>query len=456
MSTAAGNGGENHAIEIAAAEPIDRDWLDSMEAKMKGADPTLLKTSAGRESCCIFRIPQTLIEINPKAYHPTTVSIGPYHHGKPHLETIQQHKWRFLAAIVDRMQIHGGINCLSQLFSAVAEVEDEIRDSYSESTANFGSREFVEMIVLDGCFIIELFSIVGGVIGMEPDDPIFNLSCILSFLMRDLLRLENQIPIFVLKSLYRIASPVKEGAGAPSLTKLALNFFDHGFERTDDVLSNYMDDEGKHLLDLFRLTFIPKNRDEGSRNNSEFLHLPQSVRKLRLAGVRFRPRPESDTILDIRFSRGILEIPLLTIDDFTSYALMNLVAFEQCYAHCSNHITIYTAFMGSLINNVEDAEYLSNRKILENCLGTDEEVTRLFNELGKEVATDLQTAYLGEMVEEVNRYCVDRWNIGWSEFKLTYFASPWSFVSASAVGLALLLTFLQTFFTVYAYYRPSG
>ncbi|CAN1252417.1 UPF0481 protein At3g47200 [Linum perenne] len=112
--------------------------------------------------------------------------------------------------------------------------------------------------------------------------------------------------------------------------------------------------------------------------------------------------------------------------------------------------------MGSLINNVEDAEYLSNRKILENCLGTDEEVTRLFNELGKEVATDLQTAYLGEMVEEVNRYCVDRWNIGWSEFKLTYFASPWSFVSASAVGLALLLTFLQTFFTVYAYYRPSG
>ncbi|CAN1252413.1 UPF0481 protein At3g47200 [Linum perenne] len=354
------------------------------------------------------------------------------------------------------MQIHGGINCLSQLFSAVAEVEDEIRDSYSESTANFGSREFVEMIVLDGCFIIELFSIVGGVIGMEPDDPIFNLSCILSFLMRDLLRLENQIPIFVLKSLYRIASPVKEGAGAPSLTKLALNFFDHGFERTDDVLSNYMDDEGKHLLDLFRLTFIPKNRDEGSRNNSEFLHLPQSVRKLRLAGVRFRPRPESDTILDIRFSRGILEIPLLTIDDFTSYALMNLVAFEQCYAHCSNHITIYTAFMGSLINNVEDAEYLSNRKILENCLGTDEEVTRLFNELGKEVATDLQTAYLGEMVEEVNRYCVDRWNIGWSEFKLTYFASPWSFVSASAVGLALLLTFLQTFFTVYAYYRPSG
>ncbi|CAN1252414.1 UPF0481 protein At3g47200 [Linum perenne] len=114
---------------------------------------------------------------------------------------------------------------------------------------------------------------------MEPDDPIFNLSCILSFLMRDLLRLENQIPIFVLKSLYRIASPVKEGAGAPSLTKLALNFFDHGFERTDDVLSNYMDDEGKHLLDLFRLTFIPKNRDEGSRNNSEFLHLPQSVRK---------------------------------------------------------------------------------------------------------------------------------------------------------------------------------
>ncbi|CAN0916674.1 UPF0481 protein At3g47200 [Linum grandiflorum] len=133
---------------------------------------------------------------------------------------------------------------------------------------------------------------------------------------------------------------------------------------------------------------------------------------------------------------------------------MNLVAFEQCYAHCSNHVTIYTAFVGSLINNVEDAEYLSNRKILENFLGTDEEVTTLFNELGKDVVTDLQTAYLGEVFEEVNRYCVSSWNVGWSGFKLTYFESPWSFISAAAVGLALVLTFLQTFFAVYGYYRP--
>ncbi|CAN0916676.1 UPF0481 protein At3g47200 [Linum grandiflorum] len=422
--------------------------------KKQAGDQTLLKRTAGRASCCIFRIPQTLIDMNPKAYHPTTVSIGPYHRGELHLETIQQHKWRFLQAIVDRI---GQPDCLTRLFKAVADDEEDIRDSYSESTAHLGSEEFVEMIVLDGCFVIEMFCIVGGVVGMEPDDPVFNVSWMLSFIMRDLLRLENQVPIFVLKSLYEIAildGSVKE---VPSLTELALRFFDHGFERPEEVLEKYKDVGGKHLLDLFRRTFIPKGREESQRQNNGFLHLPQSVRKLRLAGVRFRPcRPEPDTILDVKFSKrtGILEIPLLTIDDFTSYALMNLVAFEQCYAHCSNHVTIYTAFVGSLINNVEDAEYLSNRKILENFLGTDEEVTTLFNELGKDVVTDLQTAYLGEVFEEVNRYCVSSWNVGWSGFKLTYFESPWSFISAAAVGLALVLTFLQTFFAVYGYYRP--
>ncbi|CAN0916682.1 UPF0481 protein At3g47200 [Linum grandiflorum] len=135
---------------------------------------------------------------------------------------------------------------------------------------------------------------------MEPDDPVFNVSWMLSFIMRDLLRLENQVPIFVLKSLYEIAildGSVKE---VPSLTELALRFFDHGFERPEEVLEKYKDVGGKHLLDLFRRTFIPKGREESQRQNNGFLHLPQSVRKAVLCAL-LEPRH------DLHRIRGVVD-----------------------------------------------------------------------------------------------------------------------------------------------------
>ena len=64
--------------------------------------PLILLESAGKASCCIFRIPDSLAEVNPKAYKPKVVSIGPYHYGENHLQMIQQHKFRFLELFVDR------------------------------------------------------------------------------------------------------------------------------------------------------------------------------------------------------------------------------------------------------------------------------------------------------------------------------------------------------------------
>lgn len=60
--------------------------------------------------------------------------------------------------------------------------------------------EFVEMLLLDGCFIIELFRIMGNIVEVEDCDPLISLSWVYSFFLRDLVRLENQIPFFILQS----------------------------------------------------------------------------------------------------------------------------------------------------------------------------------------------------------------------------------------------------------------
>jgi hypothetical protein len=78
---------------------MESNWSTLIEKKRK-QKPRLLKISTGNSSCCIFRVSQSLVEINEKAYQPQIVSIGPYHHGKEHLEMIQEHKWRFLDSLM--------------------------------------------------------------------------------------------------------------------------------------------------------------------------------------------------------------------------------------------------------------------------------------------------------------------------------------------------------------------
>ncbi|KAF2293106.1 hypothetical protein GH714_036798 [Hevea brasiliensis] len=96
----------------------------------------------------------------------------------------------------------------------------------------------------------------GGLVQFEEGDSIFSLPWIPFSLMRDFVRLENQIPFFVLENLYELSILASEAEDLPSLTELILKFFDHTFSRPEAVLEKYKNLGGKHLLDLFRSTFV--------------------------------------------------------------------------------------------------------------------------------------------------------------------------------------------------------
>ncbi|KAL3738672.1 hypothetical protein ACJRO7_020105 [Eucalyptus globulus] len=425
---------------------IDTSFLSKVEGKMQEL-PKLLITGAGMDSCCIFQVPQSLSEINEKAYRPHIVSIGPFHHSE-RFQMILEHKWRFLGDLVLRAESKGVV--LKDFFEAVAPMEEEIRQSYSE-TLKFSSPDLIEMMVLDGCFIIELFRKVARIDRADQHDPLFTMAWILPSLMRDLLRLENQIPYFVLQKLFDLS--VGSGNDGPSLAKLALGFFNYMVQRPANALEKYYNKEGKHLLDLFRLSYIPDCKEE-ARGRSRFLHPIQSAKKLDQAGVKFKPR-KTHSILDVKFRNGVLEIPVLTIDDFWSSLFLNFVAFEQCYCHSSKYFTTYANLMGCLINTPADAGFLGDHKIIENYFGTDKEVARFFNNVGKDVAFDIHRCYLSKVFEEVNEIYQNYWHVRWAGFMHTYFNTPWSFMSAAAAVLLLLLATTQTYYTVYQNYKPA-
>lgn len=142
----------------------------------------------------------SLIEVNGKAYQPRIVSIGPYHRGQPRLNMIEEHKWRYLGSLLSRTGLP-----LEEFLKSIAPLEKEARECYSE-TIQLDSHEFLEMLVLDGCFIIELFRKVGRLVPFEPDDPLVTMAWILPFFYRDFLKLENQVPFFILQQLFELSN----------------------------------------------------------------------------------------------------------------------------------------------------------------------------------------------------------------------------------------------------------
>ncbi|KAL0896898.1 hypothetical protein Bca101_080859 [Brassica carinata] len=426
--------------------------IDRMHKKLK-EPPRLLSPTAGKPTCSIFRVPQSMIDSNGKCYEPRVVSVGPYHRGKPQLKMMEEHKWRYLNALITRTHETKSLT-LEDYMKTVKSVEELARECYSESI-HMDSEEFNEMMVLDGCFILELFRKVSQVVLFQQDDPLVTMAWVLPFFCRDFIRLENQIPFFVLEALFDLTRGDNERESNVSLQSLAFAFFNNTIYRPNQDLSRSEDLKAKHLLDLVRSSLIPESKlpAKPQTTNPEKRKIPSniihSISKLRQAGIKIKELKDAESFLVVKFRHGAIEMPRITVDDFMGSFFPNCVAYEQCYVACSKHFTTYATLLDCLMNINKDVEYLCEQKIIENYFGTESAVAGFVNSLGRDVAFDIENCYLKELFIEVNEYYDSNWHVTVASFKNTYFSSPWSFISALAALILLILSIIQTIFTVY-------
>ncbi|XP_043708194.1 UPF0481 protein At3g47200-like [Telopea speciosissima] len=480
------NGGGENVEEEEEGNRKESEHVISIREKLEQARQD--HDAASWSKLCIYRIPRILREGHEshKAFVPQIVSLGPYHHGQKHLLDMEGHKWRSLHQILKRNRQDANL-----YLDSIGELEEKARACY-EGPILLSSYEFVEMMVLDGCFMLEFFR--GAAedfkhLGYSRNDPVFAMRAVMHSIQRDMIMLENQIPLFVLDRLLglQIGEPDQRGLVA----KLALRFFDPLIP-TDEPLRQrernklvsslsrssgttttpfdpFADQTGLHCLDVFRGSLLRKGPTPepptasriwmkrksrtvrvADKRRQQLIHC---VTELKEAGVEFRKR-KTDRFWDIKFENGVLWIPRLLIHDGTKSLFLNLIAFEQCHLDCSNDITSYVIFMDNLINSPEDVAYLHYRDIIEHWLGSDAEVSELFNKLCQEVVYDINHSELARLSEQVNRYCNYRWNAWRASLAHNYFNNPWAIISVFAAVFLLLLTSLQTFYSVYAYYRP--
>lgn len=174
--------------------------------------------------------------------------------------------------------------------------------------------------------------------------------------------------------------------------------------------------------------------------------------ELHEAGIVFR-MSKTRSLKDISFHGGILKLPLIVVDDATESMFLNLIAFERLHVGAGNEVTSYIFFMDNIIDNAKDVSLLHSNGIIQNAIGSDQAVAKLFNSLSKDITLDPDSS-LDLVHKLVSDYCKLRWNEWRANLIHTYFRSPWAILSVIAAIFLFALTIVQTIYSIYPYYYP--
>ncbi|XP_048226364.1 UPF0481 protein At3g47200 [Ricinus communis] len=396
--------------------------------------PDDLETSM-QDDFCIYSVPPTLRQIYPEAYT-QVISIGPIHYGKQKLQAMQIQKLRYLKEFCKRKMLK--VNKSSSDHDEIKEKEierefstdllneinvEEMRRCYADNF-EFCSTEFVNMILLDSVFILELF-MRHHKDSKNQKDFVLGKPWLRTDVQQDLVLLENQLPFSSLEKLYNFAKPnfVNE-KDYPSLLELTV------------------------IISPISSPRIPKYRTLRKCYISLiYIGSLYSITKLHQAGLKLKPA-QNKCFLEIGFEPGItclwraeLQFPCFEVDDTTEFVVRNLMALEQCHYPYETYICNYIRLWDLLIDTAEDVDLLVEKKNLVNGLGDGATVANLVNKLCNQIA-EVQSCYY-PLSKDLNEYYEHCGNQTMAILRKVYFGDLWRGTGTVAAVLLLILTIIQ-------------
>ncbi|XP_010250414.1 PREDICTED: UPF0481 protein At3g47200-like [Nelumbo nucifera] len=438
----------------------EMEWVVQIKEKVEQMADTSKEMQQWKKRS-IYKVPACVTDLNKKAYRPQSVSFGPYHHGEERLKPMEDHKHRALLHFLKRSNksIHEYVKALQSVVQQLKDCYDSLASDWHQDT-----NKFLQLMLLDGCFMLEVLRT--DQIGTSDDDddddypsndPIFSRHGTLHFMpyiRRDMLMIENQLPMLVLEKLLAVETgkPIKDEV----LNRMIIKFWG----------PNTPVPKGKclHVLDAYRKSLLEdeshkkkQKRKSTSAHSNDYESTGEIIRsatELYEAGIRFK-KSKTGSLRDITFHGGVLKLPLIVVDDVTESMFLNLMAFERLHVGAGNEITSYIFFMDNIIDNAKDVSLLHSSGIIQNALGSDKGVAKLFNQLSKDVTLDPESG-LDVVHKKVHDYCKKRWNEWRANLIHTYFRSPWAILSLIAAIVLMALTIAQTVYTIYPFYHDSN
>lgn len=180
------------------------EWMIQVNDELENMADTSTEMERWQKSS-IYKVPARVTDLNTKAYIPQAVSFGPYHLGKKHLNQMEEHKHRALLHFLKRCR-----KPLELFINALAQVVQELKDSYEplDPVWKYDTPRFLQLMILDGCFMLEILRTSTSVLDdYASNDPIFSNHgklYLMPYIKRDMLMLENQLPMLVLDRLVHV------------------------------------------------------------------------------------------------------------------------------------------------------------------------------------------------------------------------------------------------------------
>ncbi|CAJ2666396.1 unnamed protein product [Trifolium pratense] len=393
---------------------------------------------------CIYKVPQLIRQNNPQAYTPRFISIGPFHspHGSiidnNNLYEMEELKLKYLKGFLNRTNLS-----VNDLVFKVQEWENKIRNCYA-GLVSFDSKDFLKIIIVDACFIIEHFLRYISYKDWMETDPILLQSWLLDEIEHDLILVENQLPFFVLEEIYKLANINLE---LPSFITITVNYF-HGLN-----LQNINPERlcPKHFTDLIRIFLLPSSFDCVKEEFGNIIGHVYSVSQLSEAGLVFEVT-ESECLLDWKFDKGVFKIPCLEIDDSTETYMRNIMAFEECHYpyQDSAYISQYFTILDYLINTEKDVSILTDKKIIVNLMGDANEVATMVNNLCKNISMPRFNSKYVSLCHGLNGFYENPRNKYKAIFVHEYFNTPWKIASTITAVLLVLFTLIQAVCSIWS------
>ncbi|CAJ2656339.1 unnamed protein product [Trifolium pratense] len=220
----------------------------------------------GELSVTIFNVPKLLMASDPDSYVPQQVAIGPYHYWRPELYEMQSYKLAATKRFLKSLQTLKLDNLVDQL----TKLEQRVRACYHKYL-DLNGETMVWMMIVDASFLLELLQIYAIQEGATKRVVSSSMSHLVDYagrksahnaMLRDLVMLENQIPLCVLRKMLKFKFSSKEAADE-MLIFMFIGLFKEisPFKMIEDF-PNIKVSESAHLLDFFYDMIVPKLETE--------------------------------------------------------------------------------------------------------------------------------------------------------------------------------------------------
>lgn len=482
------------------------------------------------------RVATALMNVNPEAYNPQFISLGPYHHWKLkkdsassargtyqgcglQISIAEEYKVKTVARVSQTLSEHS--QSFISMVKAIEGMKSDIERFYDWKIGDGQcSENFALMMAVDSAFLIRfLFSLfrvhprpeytapahqaepsgsrheqaqpVGtpSPSGFAPHDAGVNLSALQVCIKCDMLKLENQIPLSVLKQVFEKGKDVlayeheREFSYLLKKAYTVLSPFEVG--KADNQLN--IDDAlatKSHLLDCMQAIvspFLQMTADEKdnrpdlpifqkakyslayfvaavcgifithplNRGHPDFL-TAYNAEQLDRAGIECKSFSNSRE--QIRFDKysGTFYLPRITVSHtHTEVFLRNMMALEFNEPARPNSVTRYVGLMDCLIDTPRDVRLLMDCDVIRrtSLMLTDDHVAKMWDGMCQPFFTghleppeELKQALQDELIK---KYYKSRIKRALQEFHGEYLSRPWKVIALLIGCCVLAITVIQ-------------